>query len=395
MKYIEKLAVNTLVNNNIYILKFLFTVLSVGIMVFFGQGLSTFTIQAQTTNYALRFYGNGVNDIDRIKIRVADPETKANIGATDFTIEWWMNASQANNSGTVNCNGGGAGWITGNIIFDRDIWGTLQNGDFGISLHNGRIAMGVEKPASGITVCGSRLVADGNWHHIAVTRQTNGQIRIFVDGVLDASGMGPSGNVSYLNGRSTNYPNSDPFLVIGAEKHDAGNQYPSYNGILDEVRISNIARYTQNFSLPTAAFVSDANTVLLYHFDEGSGTSALDSSSTPLNGVIRRGGNPSGPTYITSTAPISGGTQTPTPTATPTPTPSSTPIPTSTATPVPEVCTADIDQDGFVDLSDYSVLVANFLKTVPANARADINKDGVVDISDYSILVKHFFESCN
>lgn len=55
---------------------------------------------------------------------------------------------------------------------------------------------------------------------------------------------------------------------------------------------------------------------------------------------------------------------------------------------------ADINQDSLVDLSDYTILVANFLKTSPANPRADINTDGLVDISDYSSLVSNFLKSC-
>ena len=39
-------------------------------------------------------------------------------------------------------------------------------------------------------------------------------------------------------------PESDPFLVIGAEKHDAGSLYPSYRGWIDEVRLSTVRRYT-------------------------------------------------------------------------------------------------------------------------------------------------------
>jgi hypothetical protein len=41
----------------------------------------------------------------------------------------------------------------------------------------------------------------------------------------------------------------------------------SFNGYLDEVRISNIARYTAAFTPSTTPFQSDANTVLLLHMD--------------------------------------------------------------------------------------------------------------------------------
>lgn len=59
------------------------------------------------------------------------------------------------------------------------------------------------------------------------------------------------------------------------------------------------------------------------------------------------------------------------------------------------LCDSDIDQDGVVDLSDYSILVANFLKTNSSHPRTDINKDGITDIGDYSILVTHFLQTAS
>ncbi len=40
-------------------------------------------------------------------------------------------------------------------------------------------------------------------------------------------------------------------------------------GLIDEVRISKVVRYTEDgFEVPKKAFVPDADTVALYHFDE-------------------------------------------------------------------------------------------------------------------------------
>lgn len=57
-------------------------------------------------------------------------------------------------------------------------------------------------------------------------------------------------------------------------------------------------------------------------------------------------------------------------------------------------CPTDINGDRFRDISDYSILAANFLSTSPSNPRADINADGIVDISDYGLLVRDFFLPC-
>lgn len=296
---------------------------------------------AAQSGTSLRFYGNGVNDIDRVKIPLGNPSRPVNVGG-DFTLEFWLKAD-SNNQGQVAC-GTNDGWITGNTLVDRDIFGALEHGDYGLSLHRSgstrRIAFGVRNGNGGNTLCGNINVADGAWHHVAVTRNSStGQLRIFVDGQLDAQGTGPTGDISYLAGRSTSYPN-DPFLVFGAEKHDVGTQYPSFNGWLDDVRLSNVIRYTGNFTRPSAPLTADANTVALYALDGGpgnctSGSLIIDSSGAsggPSNGECRFGGSPAGPVWSTDT-PFSG---TPAPTWTPPPTPSPTPsicAPIGTAVP--------------------------------------------------------------
>jgi len=292
------------------------------------------------TNYALKFNGNGVNGIDRVVYKIDNPETAIDVGATDFTLEWFMKASASANDSS-SCTSGGDNWINGNVIIDRDIWGGGDYGDYGVSLYGGRIAFGVHNGSSGHTLCGSTNVANNAWHHIAVSRRaSDGMMFIFVDGKLDGQFDGPNGNISYKNGRSTSY-NNDPYLVLGAEKHDAGSAYPSYNGYMDEFRISNVLRYTGNYTVPIAPFTKDSSTLGLYHFDEGSGTVLLDSalfSGNALNGTIKYGGNPYGPIYEVSSVFSSTPSPSPTPTFTPTPVPSATapiPTPTSTITPSP------------------------------------------------------------
>jgi hypothetical protein len=267
--------------------------------------------------YALRFYGNGRNDIDRVKIRVDDPATisagpPVDVGSTSFTIEFWLRGTRADNrAAAVNC-GAGHGWIYGNVVVDRDRY--AQGRKYGISLGAGRVAFGVTAQDS-VTICGNRDVLDGAWHHVAVQRRrSDGWLSIYVDGSLDAQGDGPDGDISYpddgvpLNrcgsGGGQSCSNSDPFIVLGAEKHDVSSAFPSYNGFLDELRISTVLRYSSAFTRPGGAFVTDASTVGLYHFDEGEGSTAYDTSdapSGPSNGLLRYGGSPAGPVWSTET----------------------------------------------------------------------------------------------
>ncbi|MBI5302390.1 MAG: LamG domain-containing protein [Chloroflexi bacterium] len=316
-------------------------------LAFLGLLILVPTIQAQSAGYSLRFYGHGVGDIDRIKIRI-DPQVPVDVGATDFTFEFWLKASPGENTGAAYCNADD-GWIYGNIIFDRDVYFDGDYGDFGIALSGGRIAFGVNNGSSGITLCGATNLADSVWHHVALTRnRVTGELRAYVDGRLDGQANGPTGDVSYRDGRATNFPNSDPFLVIAAEKHDSGVEYPSFRGWLDEVRISNAIRYTANFARPTTFFVTDANTMALYRFDEGPAgacTGAILDATGASNGVCNYGGSaPAGPIYTTDTpfnptAPIATPTNTPavpaTATATTIAAPTNTPTRTATNTAIP------------------------------------------------------------
>lgn len=251
---------------------------------------------------SLRFYGNGVAapGLDRVRIPIDGPERPADIGATDFTIEFWLRAAPGAN-GSPACQPGNDTWVNGNIIVDRDIFNAGDYGDYGISLYGGRIAFGVNNGSSGSTLCGATNVANNQWRHIAVVRvRDTGLMQIYVDGALDGSVTGPTGDVSYRNGRPTNRPN-DPYIVIGAEKHDYGAAYPSFSGWVDELRLSTVRRYNGSFTPATSPFTPDSDTAALYHFDEGSGSVVNDSSGGGSHGTRNFGGSPAGPVWSAET----------------------------------------------------------------------------------------------
>jgi hypothetical protein len=291
----------------------------------------------------LRFFGHGVAapDLDRVKIALGNPTRPVNLGATDFTVEFWLKATPGANQAGV-CAPGSDNWITGNIIFDRDVYGGGDYGDWGIALFQTGLAFGVHNGSEGVGLCGTSGLADGQWRHVAAQRRwSDGWLWLFVDGLLQAEMAGPDGDLHYRVGRTTSYPQSDPFLVIGAEKHDAGAAYPSFSGWLDEVRLSTVLRYTANFTRPTGPFAPDSVTAALYHFDEGSGDVILDSANAaggPSHGVRRFGGSPAGPLWSADT-PWGAPVETPTASHTPGATPSATPVPAA-ATATPTVTTS-------------------------------------------------------
>jgi hypothetical protein len=231
---------------------------------------------------SIRFYGTGTADQDRIKIALADGASArpVNLGS-DLTLEFWLRAAAAANSAPA-CDE----WYYGNIIIDRDVDGPGDYGDYGVALCEGRLVFGVAVGEEDPVATGATDVTDGQWHHVALTRNsTSGALRIFVDGQLDGQASGPSGRIDYRVGRATQRPESDPFLVLGAEKHDYS-ESRSYSGLLDDLRLSNTVRYTQAFSRPTAPHSADASTVALYRFDEGTGTTVGDSASGGASGGV-------------------------------------------------------------------------------------------------------------
>jgi len=243
------------------------------------------------TNFSLRFFGTGSGDIDRVKIPLLAPASgiprPVNIGATDFTIEFWIKGAALDNP-TAPCAPGLLGkdaWASGAVVIDRDVLGDGDFGEYGVSLFGGQVAFGVTHVAGGQTLCGGQNVLDGSWHHVALTRQLgSGAMKIFVDGAQDAAQTDPnaSGDVSY-NPAHSNPDVDDQELVLGARKHDAG---PAFNGFIDELRLSNVLRYTATFTPPTAEFAVDINTMALYHFDESSGTDIVDALSNASPGVL-------------------------------------------------------------------------------------------------------------
>ncbi len=87
------------------------------------------------------------------------------------------------------------------------------------------------------------------WYHLAIVK-TDTQYRFFINGVEQNSitsslQMQPAAFSTFRLGGNTS----------------------AYNGFIDEFRLSNIARYTTNFTPPVSMFSIDSNTICLNHFD--------------------------------------------------------------------------------------------------------------------------------
>ncbi|HEY4261169.1 MAG TPA: LamG-like jellyroll fold domain-containing protein [Schlesneria sp.] len=101
------------------------------------------------------------------------------------------------------------------------------------------------------------------------------KVRIFVDGkVQDDADMINPHKMSVFD------------FMVGADPDKQGNPHQFFRGTIDEVRISKVARYDRDFMPPKDRFPPDADTLVLYHFDEGDGDVAKDASGNNYDGQI-------------------------------------------------------------------------------------------------------------
>lgn len=262
---------------------------------------------------SLEFFGSGSDNSpnrDRVNIPVDDNlpgsagNTPADVGAGDFTVEFWMRGSPGENPSSTGLPAGshaGIAWTTGNVIVDRDIYTTTSqpgdSRDWGISILGGRVAFGTgfdsasPQPDTEATLLGAVSVLTGQWVHVAVVRNSaTGAKSIFINGVLDTTSSlhVSNDNLSYPDGGLANdYSGFGPFLVIGAEKHDyPGSAY--FRGEFDELRVWSIAR-SEDQIRASAKVILDPDTPGLagsWRFEEPSGTEVLNEVPGSPAGVL-------------------------------------------------------------------------------------------------------------
>ncbi|MGD0733384.1 MAG: DUF2341 domain-containing protein [Terracidiphilus sp.] len=78
-----------------------------------------------------------------------------------------------------------------------------------------------------LVASGNTAINDGNWHHLQTVRSTGEAVLIYVDGILETT---------------TAYSDSGPIDVSGGGANIGGGGNTSFNGLIDEARISSVAR---------------------------------------------------------------------------------------------------------------------------------------------------------
>lgn len=107
----------------------------------------------------------------------------ANTAGLSFTYAAWMWSNTTSHTGT-NAEVDGDTLLSSNIAPQQD--------DFALALLSNRLAyINYNMESNGMTI-----VTDGQWHHVAVTRQNGASVALYVDGKNDGGGNAGTGDVS-------------------------------------------------------------------------------------------------------------------------------------------------------------------------------------------------------
>jgi len=170
---------------------------------------------------------------------------------TNFTVEGWFRFDDLSNKKNIIAhNGGSNSWGNINFYMQTDTNNVIQVGCGNAG-------------GSGVSVDSTTQVSVDTWYHIAMIKEGN-TLSVAINGTIENSATG------------TMAPNTGVTNPLWVGSGGAGGNLEGYS---DEIRVSDVARYTADFTPSTTAFTSDANTLLLIHSDETDDGIFQDSSS--------------------------------------------------------------------------------------------------------------------
>ncbi len=226
-------------------------------MMFFGQ------LQAQ--NNCLEFDGTD----DYINCG------NIGFGGTGATLEGWVYVDNFLGNSTHINTLFGREWDNANLL--------LRLGDGG-TLSNDQVQFLIWTATSGYSLASTSALETDTWYHIAGVFDASAGMKIYINGVLDAS-LSTAGNLN-----STSSQN----FIIGSY-NDGTARY--FDGFMDEIRVWNDARteteIRQNMyrELPNPS--GEANLAAYYKLNETSGTTADDAKGSN-DGTLTNYGSQSG-----------------------------------------------------------------------------------------------------
>jgi methionine-rich copper-binding protein CopC len=229
------------------------------------------------TDFALSF--DGVNDI----VQVANNAT-LNI-AKKFTIEFWLKTAQPTQN-----------W---GRILEKGMWDEYSVSFYGTKA---KMCACLVAPVPGsyarMTVThgpSTTALAANAWYHVAMTYD-GATAKLFINGKEEFSKA-----LASVTPRSLTKA-----LIIGAARQNDTIEYP-FKGVLDEIRLWNVARTgTQILGSATASLTgTETGLVAYYPLNEGTGQTVEDKSANTNNGTMGTSAavDASDPTWVASDRP--------------------------------------------------------------------------------------------
>ena len=167
--------------------------------------------------------------------------TDFDFGTGDLTCEAWV-------------------WLNDTDEAYRSIFGFDISGGLLFQVYQMKLDFGVRLTSS---LLSTATLSANTWNHLAIVR-SSGTSYLFINGTLDST--------------STTHSSRDFSNLSDALIGDYSKNITNFNGRISNLRVSNTARYTSTFTVPTSALSSDANTVLLIGQDDSPFTDNSSSS---------------------------------------------------------------------------------------------------------------------
>ena len=159
----------------------------------------------------------------------------ANFGTGNFTIEFWINSTDANALGSS----------ASNIINPISSTGS---GYWGLLFQNGKLRWNNSYNVANLWEVNASTILEGSFNHIAVVRNS-GAFSIYFNGVSQSAASGTFTD-------TTNYSGDTGVRIGSGNAND-------FVGTLSDLRIVSSAVYTTNFTPPTASLTAITNTKIL------------------------------------------------------------------------------------------------------------------------------------
>ena len=188
----------------------------------------TSTAQKKFGTASLLLDGNS----DYVSFADADAGSMFNFGATKWTIEGWF--YQENDAGSSSSSH--------SIISHWDNQNSDKGFIFRITDSSGQKLQWLHTTdgSTNVIYTDSRTISNDTWYHFALVKNDN--LTLYLNG---------TGAV--LNSSTFTIASTTIQTLIGSV-HESGSPSQYFDGYIDDLRVSHMARYTSNFTAPTKAF---------------------------------------------------------------------------------------------------------------------------------------------